>query len=185
MQAHASRQRRAHEIAKQKCEIVQHRTYFKYKLFYDMISKFIERWRTQLDIRQRASSIKHLLFFAMLCALFVPFYLTGKKVEAQTQGGVTITAQSGFHGRCESGKWKPIHVTVENKGADIINARVQVSYTNSLSGQTTNGIDISLPATSRKEFFLYDDASERFDLTHNAIVSVLDGNKTLAKTNLI
>jgi len=102
------------------------------------------------------------------------------KVYAQAQANVTITAQAGLDGFCKVDKWLPVHITVENTGADI-NARVQTSYKNNAGGQTVNGVDISLPATSRKEFFLYV-TPEGLMRTFN--ISVMNGNKTLAKTNL-
>jgi len=111
----------------------------------------------------------------MLCALFAPL-----NVRAQAQSSVTIIAQAGLDGFCKVDKWLPVHITVENTGADI-NARVQTSYKNSLGGQTVNGVDIPLPATSRKEFFLYV-KPEGLMRTFN--VSVLNGNKTLARKNL-
>jgi hypothetical protein len=132
-----------------------------------------------LKIQQRAGLIKKILFLAIFCALFVPFQ-AGDTVRAQTQTAVTITARAGLRGFCKSDKWLPVHVVVENKGTDV-NARVQTSYKNSLSGQTAVGMDISLPATSRKEFFLYITPE---GLMRNFTVRVLDGDKELAKTNL-
>jgi hypothetical protein len=132
-----------------------------------------------LDIQQRVVFFKKIFFFAMLCALFAPLNIA-REVHAQAQATVTITAQAGLGGFCKVDKWLPVHVTVENTGADI-NARVQASYKNSLDGQTASGIDISLPATSRKEFFLYVTPQ---GLMRTFNVSVLDGNKVLAKTNL-
>jgi hypothetical protein len=101
-------------------------------------------------------------------------------VYAQAQTNVTITAQAGLDGFCKADKWLPVHITVSNAGADI-NARVQTSYKNNLEGQTVDGVDISLPATSRKEFFLYVTPQ---GLMRTFSVSVMDGNKVLAKTNL-
>jgi hypothetical protein len=115
----------------------------------------------------------------MLCALFIPFEM-GQEVHAQAQEAVTVTAQAGLRGFCKADKWLPVHVTVENKGADV-DARVQATYKNSSGGQTTSSMELSLPATSRKEFFLYI-MPEGF--MRSFTVSVLDGNKTLAKTNL-
>ncbi len=115
----------------------------------------------------------------LLFTLLVPFEAE-REVHAQTQNAITITARAGLNGFCKVDKWLPVHVTVENTGADI-NARVQTSYKNSGSGQTTDGTDISLPSTSRKEFFLYI-KPEGFMRTFN--VSVLDGSKVLAKTTL-
>jgi len=116
---------------------------------------------------------RKIFFLAILCALFVPLHV-------RAQSAVTLTAQAGFRGFCKSNKWLPVHVTVENKGGDV-NARVQAFYKNGANGQTTVGMDISLPATSRKEFFLYITPEA---LMRNFTVSVLDGSKTLAKTNL-
>ncbi len=124
-------------------------------------------------------SFKKFIFLAMLCALLIPFELK-REVHAQAQETITITAQAGLGGFCKADKWLPVHITVENTGVDI-NARVQTSYKNSAGGQTVNGVDISLPATSRKEFFLYV-KPEGLMRTFN--VSVISGDKTLAKKNL-
>jgi len=126
-----------------------------------------------LYLQQRAVFIRKVVFLAVLCALFSP-------LSAQAQSGITITAQAGLNGFCKADEWLPVHVTVENTGVDL-NARVQTSYKNSLDGQTINGTDISLPSTSRKEFFLYVMPQ---GLMRNFTVSVLDGKKVLAKTNL-
>ena len=115
------------------------------------------------------------LFFA----LFVPFKME-QEVHAQAQETITITAQGGLDGFCKVDEWLPVHVTVENTGADI-NARVQTSYKNSGGGQTVDGTDISLPSTSRKEFFLY---VKPEGLMRTFSVSVLEGKKVLAQTNL-
>jgi len=134
-----------------------------------------------LNIQQRAGFFKKVFFFAMLCALFIPIR-AGQEVQAyaQSQSSITITARAGLRGFCKIDKWLPVHITVENKGADV-NARVQASYKNSASGQTISGVDVSLPATSRKEFFLYIMPE---GLMRGFTVSVLNEDKTLAKTNL-
>jgi hypothetical protein len=130
-----------------------------------------------LYIQQRAGFFRKIFFLALLCALLAPIQV---RAEALRQSAVTVTARAGFRGFCKADKWLPVHVTVENTGADF-NARVQASYKNSLSGQTISGVDVSLPATSRKEFFLYIMPE---GLMRGFTVSVLDGDKTLAKTNL-
>ena len=48
----------------------------------------------------------------------------------------------------------PVHVQVENTGSEL-NTTVQVSYKNGNGGNTVTGLDVLLPANSRKEFFLY------------------------------
>lgn len=125
------------------------------------------------------SSFKKIVFFAMLCALFAPFN-AAREVRAQSQETITITANAGLDGFCKADEWLPVHITVENTGADV-NARVQTSYKNNVGGQTVDGADISLPSTSRKEFFLYVTPA---GLMRTFNVSVLDGNKVLAKENI-
>jgi len=100
--------------------------------------------------------------------------------EAYAQGNITIAAQAGLDGYCKANAWFPVHVTVENNGADV-EARVQASYKNNQGGSSVYGADISLPSTSRKEFFLYIYPQ---GAVRALTVSVLDGTKTLAKTNL-
>jgi hypothetical protein len=125
-----------------------------------------------LDIQKKVNFFRTIFFLALL---FTPF-----QVQAQSQSAIIITAQAGYRGYCKVDKWLPVHITVENSGADAT-VRVQASYKNSVGGQTVDGMDISLPATSRKEFFLYI-MPESF--MHGFTVSALDGKKTLAKVNL-
>jgi hypothetical protein len=134
-----------------------------------------------LGILKKESFFRKILFLAMICALFVPLK-TGYEVQAHSlfQSAITVTARAGLRGFCKPDKWLPVHVTVENTGADV-NARVQASYKNSAGGQTISGMDVSLPATSRKEFFLYIMPE---GLMRGFTVSVLDGNKALVNTNL-
>lgn len=116
-----------------------------------------------------------ILFFFMLCALLI-----STDVSAQTGGTIKLDAQAGFDGACKTGTWLPVRVTVENSGADF-NARVQASYKNDQNGQSIYATDISLPATSRKEFFLYVNSSGSM---RDFRVSVLDGNSALAQKKL-
>lgn len=132
-----------------------------------------------MDIWQIVSSFKKIIFFAMLCVVFAPFS-AAREVRAQSQESITITADAGLDDFCKMDEWLPVHVTVENTGTGV-NARVQTSYKNSAGGQTVDGVDISLPSTSRKEFFLYI-TPEGLMRTFN--VSVLDGKKVLAKANI-
>ncbi len=96
------------------------------------------------------------LAYTLLLVLFFMLLVPGANqlVYAQNKGDVTLTAQVGFAGSCKDNRWIPIRVTVENKGADL-QGRVQVAYQNGKGGQTGYGVDLSLPGTSRKEFFLY------------------------------
>ena len=77
-----------------------------------------------------------------------------QEVHAQNQGSVTLTTHVGFAGNCKENRWIPIRVMAENKGADL-NGRIQVAYKNSNGGQSGYAVELSLPSTSRKEFFIY------------------------------
>lgn len=75
-------------------------------------------------------------------------------LRAQAQADIRLTARVGLNGYCKEDAWIPVRVLVENTGADV-NGRVQISYRNSEGGTSIHGQDVSLPTTSRKEFFLY------------------------------
>lgn len=128
------------------------------------------------NMKYREKALRKILFLAILCALVLSI-----SREASAQGGaVTLKAQAGIGGVCKIGAWMPIRVTVENRGADV-ESRVQVSYNNDLGGETIHAADLSLPSTSRKEFFIYlypDSAARNFD------VNVMDRDKLLATTKL-
>ncbi len=80
--------------------------------------------------------------------------MPGMQEHVYAQSDVKLTANVGFAGSCKENRWIPIRVTVENKGADL-NGRIQVAYTNTQGGQSGYGLDLALPGSSRKEFFLY------------------------------
>ena len=118
-----------------------------------------------------------LAFLAVqLCSAFVPV----RHMQAQGEGTTKLTVQVGFDGYCKEDDWLPIHVEVQNTGSDL-NATVRASYTNSNNGITSTNLDVALPSTSRKEFFLYI-LPQGF--LRNFNVSLLDGNKVLEKSNL-
>ncbi|HNF34511.1 MAG TPA: hypothetical protein PLZ03_06905 [Anaerolineales bacterium] len=133
-----------------------------------------------MKLPYRSAIYKQTAFLAMIFAAILFTSWTSTTAAAQTQGEITIKAQSGLDNFCKNGTWLPVKVMVENNGKDV-DARVQASYKNDMNGNAVYGVDISLPATSRKEFFIYvflDGTARNFN------VSVLDGNKTLAKTAL-
>ncbi len=105
-----------------------------------------------LDHQRRIRFFCYILPTILIFAL----HLSGENQEvlAQGPGDLNMTAHAGFNGYCKENRWIPVRVTVENKGADL-NARIQVAYQNNDGGLSAYGIDISLPTTSRKEFFLY------------------------------
>lgn len=91
---------------------------------------------------------------ALLLGSFLPALGPLWRVNAQGEEAVRITAQVGFDGYCKENTWLPIHVEVQNTGQDL-NATIRVSYKNNNNGTTAARTEIALPATSRKELFLY------------------------------
>ncbi len=105
-----------------------------------------------MDHRRRTRFLPCILLTVLIFALLVSG--GNQSVHAQSTGDVNLTAQAGFNGYCKENRWIPVRVTVENKGADL-NARIRVAYQNDNGGLSAYATDISLPTTSRKEFFLY------------------------------
>ena len=102
-------------------------------------------------------------------------------MHAQQEGGVDLKARVGFDGYCNENQWLPIHVEVENTGPDL-NAEVQVSYKKSTGGIAATSMNVELPATSRKEFFLYIYFPQEYTQQWN--VTLLANQKVLKKVNL-
>ncbi len=116
----------------------------------------------------------------MIYTLFLPG--GNQLVQAQGQGDVTLTARAGFDGNCKQNAWIPIRVRVENKGADLNNARIQVAHQNSQGGQSAYAMEVSLPTGSRKEMFLYLSPDSAYIGRLN--VSLVAGDRELAATPL-
>ena len=115
------------------------------------------------------------LFALLLSSLGLPLV-----VYAQSEAGLTLTARPGFDGYCKDGSWMPVRVEVENTGADL-NTTVQVSYKNGNGGNTVTGLDVLLPANSRKEFFLYLYPQGSLRSLH---VNLLSGRRLIKKIDL-
>ncbi len=117
-----------------------------------------------------------ILFLALLAPAF--HFLEG--VQAQGQQGLKMTVKAGLDGYSKETQWIPVHVTVENNGADL-DARIQVSLSGLSGRPTVYGTDISLPAGSRKAVFLYVQP-QRF--LKELKVSLLDGKRSLLEEKL-
>ncbi len=94
---------------------------------------------------------KYAALFALISFFFLPLL---QPAYAQSQNSVNLQAQAGLAGVCQTGGWIPIRVVVENNGAGF-EARVQASHQSDFNRQSISAINLSLPASSRKEFFLY------------------------------
>ncbi len=101
-------------------------------------------------------SIRKLLSVLIAVFLSALFLVPGlpADVSAQEESQVTLQADAGFDGYIKEAKWIPLHITLENKGP-AVNGRVQASYKIYNASISVFSADISLPTTSRKEFFIY------------------------------
>jgi hypothetical protein len=120
-----------------------------------------------------------MLGWLALALLFQPVG-GGWNVGAQGSADVAMDARVGFDGFCKDGQWLPIHVEVENTGADL-DVTVKAAYTNGNDGETSTSIDVALAAGSRKEFFLYIFMQ---GFAREFRVSVMDGKRVLETVNL-
>ena len=66
-------------------------------------------------------------FIAICCSLIVSLKIFGQ-ANAQADAQITLKAEAGFDGYAKADKWIPVHVTLENQGADVNEASLQVSY---------------------------------------------------------
>jgi hypothetical protein len=74
--------------------------------------------------------------------------------NAQEEGPITMKAEAGFDRYIKPARWIPVHITIENKGP-AVEANVQASYKIFNATISVFSADVSLPTSSRKEFFLY------------------------------
>src|ERR1051326_5140381 len=113
----------------------------------------------------------------LLASFFQTFV---SSVHAQGNDPITLTTTVGFDGYCKEDTWLPIHVEVQNTGADL-DATVTVAYKNNNNGITSANLQVALPTTSRKDFFLYIYPQSFMQDLH---VSLLNGNKELKRIKL-
>lgn len=124
--------------------------------------------------------LRKLLYIAVLCLLAFSGPGTTRLAYAQSETELRLSARLGFDGYCKENSWLPVHVEVQNTGPDL-DAAVQVSYENDGGGKTVTGMDVILPTSSRKEFFLYIYPQAR---ARSMSVSLIANGRTLQKTDL-
>jgi len=126
-------------------------------------------------------SQQHILPILLLFYTSLLIFACVGSVQAQDSGNVGLTARAGFDGYCKEGSWIPVRVTVENTGSDL-DARVQAMYQNSFGGNNSvYAADLSLPASSRKELFIYIYPKGSLSTLH---VNVIADGRELAQTDL-
>lgn len=105
----------------------------------------------------------------------------GMNVHAQGAAEIKLTVRAGFDGICRQLHIYPVRVQVENNGKDLGDVRILVRYKYG-NGEATHATDLALPAASRKETTLYARAVNSY--RQSITVSLMDGNKTLASSNV-
>ncbi len=139
---------------------------------YGIIIVILQESRSVMSSQRYRSGLSLGILLAMSFMLWAGSKQT---VRAQAPGDITLRAQAGFDGYCKEERWIPVRVTVENQGADV-DARVQVTTKTGQEGRSIYAAEVSLPSTSRKQFFLYIQPPE---ILRNLTVSVVSGEETL------
>src|SRR5688500_20087346 len=96
----------------------------------------------------KGSQFRFLIIFIAICSSLIVTSHTAIHAAAQGQTDITLMAEAGFDGYVKEGKWIPVHITVENKGADLNEASIQVSYKNFSGNASVFGGNVSLPTNS-------------------------------------
>jgi len=99
---------------------------------------------------------KQILAIIALTLLSTLILLVGvsSSVNAQAESPITMKAEAGFDRYIKPAKWIPVRITVENRGP-AVEASIQASYKIFNASISVFSADVSLPTSSRKEFFLY------------------------------
>jgi len=135
--------------------------------------------RTSLNKRYHTRSKRTHIVFAILCAVLLSGAIGSQPAVAQEDSQLALSTRIGFDGFCKRDAWLPIHVNVQNSGEDI-RGNIVASYKNGSDGMVTTEMEIDLPATSHKEFFLYIHLAGN-NQTIN--VSVRDGKRILKQVS--
>ncbi|MCC7119812.1 MAG: hypothetical protein IT310_14905 [Anaerolineales bacterium] len=97
-------------------------------------------------------------FFNIFVVCLTLLIAVSASSQANAQGQTTeveVRAEAGFNGYAKEGAWLPVRIALQNKGADINEASLQVSYKDSNSETSVFAAQVSLPTNSRKELTVY------------------------------
>lgn len=130
---------------------------------------------TVLNYHLLAKSLKSFIFVAAFAALF-----GWSTALAQSPNVIQLSVRAGFDGYCKDNHWIPVKITVENNGAGV-EAQIQLINAANFARTPFSAVEISLPSTSRKEFFV--DVYPQSFLKALKVRVVVDG-ETLAETDL-
>lgn len=118
---------------------------------------------------------KILFLFLFIVVLALP----GNPVRAQTSKNLTLSVAVGFANACKENTVIPLRILVENKGAGM-EAQVRVTTKDFYSNNIYTA-SVSLPTTSRKEFFHYISAPAGI---RKATVSILADGSVVAEKEI-
>lgn len=125
------------------------------------------------------SGFRSLITLIAICSSLIVSLKIFGQANAQADAQITLTAEAGFDGYAKEGKWIPVRVTLENQGADVNEASLQVSYKDFSGISTIYSADISLPTNSRKELFIYVHYPQSGPTSLN--VELISGKKVISK----
>ncbi len=90
----------------------------------------------------------------LAAALLLGLMLAAVHPAYSQQDPLRLTVESGLDGYCKENHWVPIRISVENSG-EAIDAQLGVRLQRASQDEVFYGREVSLPPSSRKEFFLY------------------------------
>lgn len=124
----------------------------------------------------RKATIVRLLLFGFLITQLLP-----DPVHSQESDPLTLTAQAGFGGYFKERHWIPVRVRVENNGAPVEGA-IEIRTRRQNNDTAVFTYPVSLPTTSRKEFFVQV-FPEAFFFTRELKVALVVGDEEIASAH--
>ena len=124
----------------------------------------------------RKALIVRLLLWGFLIAQLLPH-----PVHSQESDPLTLTAEAGFAGYFKERHWIPVRVRVENNGPPVEGA-IEIHTRRQNNNTAVFTYPVSLPTTSRKEFFVHV-FPEAFFFTRELKVALVGGDEEIASAH--
>lgn len=124
----------------------------------------------------RKATIVRLLLFGFLITQLLPY-----PVHSQESDPLTLTAQAGFAGYFKERHWIPVRVRIENNGPQVEGA-IEIRTRRQNNSTAVFTYPVSLPTTSRKEFFIHV-FPEAFFFTRELKVALVAGDAEIASAH--
>lgn len=120
----------------------------------------------------------------LLVGLALGFFLllaAPRAATSQAQPAISLAAEAGYNGYFKDQQLIPVRVTVENSGPDL-EASIQISLRRQDNNDSVYTYPLSLPTTSRKQFFVYI-FPESFFIGRDLKISLLSAGQEIASTH--